>query len=117
MANLNTYGLNDLVRDPSFDFLNKLGPNDPETEHNHDFLSTDLSDSPYFNSAFHTKYFDTLQFTEKFHNNKKLALMSLNIQSLPAKYESLKELLSELSIKKLHSWCKLFAGNLECYRQ
>jgi hypothetical protein len=102
MANLNTYRLDDL-RDPTFDFLNKLGLNDPETEHNHDFLSTDLSDSPYSNSALHTKYFDTLQFTEKFHNNKKLALMSLNIQSLPAKYESLKELLSKLSIKKLHS--------------
>ncbi len=57
MANLNTYRLDDLVRDPTFDFLNKLGPNDPETEHNHDFLSTDLSDSPYSNSAFHTKYF------------------------------------------------------------
>jgi exonuclease III len=61
-------------------------------------LSSD-TDSPYTQSSFSTAYFDTLQLSEKFQHNNKLSLMSLNIQSLPSKYEQLKELISDLSLK------------------
>jgi hypothetical protein len=97
MASTPSFGLDDLVRDPSFNFLQKLSMGEDVNEHSHDFLSTDITDSPYSQSNFNTNYLDTLQFSEKFRNNKRLSLMSLNIQSLPSKFESLKEFICELS--------------------
>jgi hypothetical protein len=92
------FGLDDLVRDPNFDFLSVLNSATDNNELNFDFLSSD-TDSPYIQSSFSTAYFDTLQLSEKFQHNNKISLMSLNIQSLPSKYEQLKELISDLSLK------------------
>jgi hypothetical protein len=42
---LHSFKLDDLVRDPSFNFLNKLSAGEDELGHTHDFLGTDLIDS------------------------------------------------------------------------
>jgi exonuclease III len=99
MDSHSSFNLDDLVRDPSFNFLFKLNCGDDPNEQNHDFLSTDLNDSPYARSSFHTNYYDVSQFSEKFCNNNKLSLLSLNIQSLPAKFEAFKELIMDLTLK------------------
>jgi hypothetical protein len=47
MDSLHSFKLDDLVRDPSFNFLNKLSAGEDELGHTHDFLGTgtDLIDS------------------------------------------------------------------------
>jgi hypothetical protein len=97
MDSHHSFKLDDLVRDPSFNFLNKLNVGEDEIGHTHDFLGTDPTDSPYSHSSFNTNYFDTQQFIEKFSKNKRISLMSLNIQSLPAKFDSFNELILDLS--------------------
>jgi hypothetical protein len=85
------FGLDDLVRDPNFDFLSVLNSATDNNEHNFDFLSPD-NDSPYTQSSFSTAYFDTLQLSEKFQHNNKLSLMSLNIQTSHLNMNNLRNL-------------------------
>ncbi len=60
MDSLFSFRLDDLVRDPSFNFLFKLCSAEEENDHNDDFHSSDMRDSPYSHSSFNTSYYDTL---------------------------------------------------------
>jgi hypothetical protein len=98
MDNLSGFKLDDLVSDPRYNFLSSLGLTDDITDSTHDSLNATLDDSPYTQATFDTKYYDNNVYIETFKSNKQLSLMSLNIQSLPAKFDNLKELICELSL-------------------
>jgi exonuclease III len=99
MNNFNGYSLDDLVRDPNFNFITFNRSTDNDNDNHYDFTDPSQNDSPYTQSTFNTFYYDTSDFVAKFSNDSKFSLLSLNIQSLPSKYEQLKEMLNDLNHK------------------
>jgi hypothetical protein len=85
--------------DPNFDFLQFFASNSNDTEPNPFFNDLDNQDSPYLSSKFSTTYMDSLSFSTKFSCSSKISFLTLNIQSLPAKYNELCELITLLSSK------------------
>ncbi len=85
MDNFTSYSLDDLVRDPNFNFITRL--TDDNTDDRHDFSDPQQTDSPYTQSNFNSLYYDINDFSTKFSNESKISILSLNIQSLPSKYE------------------------------
>jgi Reverse transcriptase (RNA-dependent DNA polymerase)/Endonuclease/Exonuclease/phosphatase family len=77
MDNFNAISLVDLASLPTFDFLNNLTTNES------DF---DFTDSPYDVNTFNCLYKDEYDFHATYNSCKNLSMMSLNIQSLNAKY-------------------------------
>jgi len=94
MANHNTpFDLHSLVNNPSFNFINSLQNDD---NLNDSTLSSDFDDSPYTHSIFDTSYHDTPSLINKIQNSACISVMSLNIQSLSAKYSVFRDLILEL---------------------
>jgi len=89
MANLNFSPAN-LSGNPDFDFITKLGQSHLDNDEL-DFLDTNDMDSPYSQHKFNCTYLAESDFVQQFANNKSLAIMSLNIQSLASKYNDLCE--------------------------
>ncbi len=88
--------LDDLVRDPKFDILTNHSRIEEDDLSTHDFTDTANIDSPYFQSKFSTTYYDLENFTKFFGNNKICSMFSLNFQSLPAKFEAINDLITDL---------------------
>lgn len=90
MADLDNFSLDNLVNDPKFNFLSQICLNNPESD-SFDFLNADNIDSPYNNSKFSCLYSDENEFCTKYQGDKRLAIMSLNVQSINAKICELRE--------------------------
>ena len=93
MANENLYSFDNLNNNPSFNFSNSL--------FNSDYLCEDANspdDSPYCNLDILCNYIDENQFVSKFSGSNNFNLFSLNIQSLPSKYNALQDLINNFNI-------------------
>ena len=99
-ASMDSVGISlaDICNNPKYDFLNSLKVDNQPT--NFDFLSTDDLDSPYLNNKFLFSYRDEADFCSTYKNCNSLSILSINIQSLPAKFDDLKSFISNLSINK-----------------
>ena len=95
MANNSPFNLSSLVNNPSYDFLSFL-TNSEENADSPDSFTTH-SESPYSQSNFLTHYTDITSLSSTLNTNTQLSILSLNIQSLPSKYNDLLELISSLS--------------------
>ena len=84
-------GTDELGRDPRFDFLNRILNSDQDDESL--FFNTEFS--PYNEINIHCSYIDPQHINTL--NNNCLSVLSLNIQSLPAKYSEFSEFINELS--------------------
>ena len=88
MANIS---LDNLTHDPNFDFMQKM-LNQPD---DNDFV---CNDSPYSSADFSCVYLSENQLSETISNHCNPSVMSINIQSLSAKFNDLKSLVSSLLI-------------------
>jgi len=91
MANT-TFSLGGLAGDPRFDFISHFAGSTDHLENN----NFDYTDSPYTSSNFSTTYMDISTYMENYNSNQNLKLLSLNIQSLPAKFNELNSLIISL---------------------
>ncbi len=89
MAN-NNFSINSLSANPNFNFLNTLSSQD---ENDGDF---EFNDSPYQTSDIVCEYIDPVSYASSFKNLTDVSILSLNVQSLAAKFCELKELISSL---------------------
>jgi len=93
------FSLDSLILNPNFDFIKQFLPS--HSNHNsdaYDFVDTDNVDSPYNNANFNCKYLDEPEFCSTFKKEKRLSIMSLNIQSISSKINDLKEFIYTCSI-------------------
>jgi len=79
---------NEIKSNPELNFLNKILDNDQSDEF--------FIDSPYSLTNFDCSYITENSYINLNHSASKFNILSLNIQSLPAKYESLKFFLTKL---------------------
>jgi hypothetical protein len=86
-------GIDAINSDPNFNFISKILNTDLDED---DFLFNNSDYSPYSEIDFKCSYIETNYFREISTCND-LSVLSLNIQSLPAKYNDLCEMLNELS--------------------
>jgi hypothetical protein len=63
--------------------------------------TTDLETDPIINSNVISSLYDMHTFCDKFSNSKQPIILSLNIQSLNAKYNNLCDLINHLSVKNV----------------
>ncbi len=89
------YFLHNLAADPNFDFINSI-------RHELDGIDDDnqfnpFLDSPYDNSTFQCTYVDPFKFVIDYKNVKNISIMTLNVQSLNAKFNDLFELIATLT--------------------
>ena len=85
------FGIDSIDSNPNFNFLSKISDNDNDDE----LLFNNPDFSPYSELEFNCSYIGPDHFTLKDSDN--LAVLSLNIQSLPAKFNELSDMLNELS--------------------
>ena len=97
MADFAGFSLGNISSNPQFDFLNNLNVLNNDQSEAFNFLNTDDSDSPYNLSTFHCNYYDEIEYCKTFKSEKRLSIMSLNVQSLSAKFSDLKDFLELLS--------------------
>ena len=86
-------GIDAIDSDPNFNFLTKISNIDPDED---EFMFSNPDFSPYSETDFKCSYIET----DHFRNNPTIndfSVLSLNIQSLPAKYNELNDMLNELS--------------------
>jgi hypothetical protein len=102
MSGTDTYSIGNIVSDKKFDFINNINlQNKDDNYDNHlSFLDSDSLDSPYNSNTFVCNYVDTDVLCEQILSSNDLNIMSLNIQSLPAKYTELCDLLNVWEEKK-----------------
>jgi hypothetical protein len=96
MDNQQLFGLDDLVRDPKFNLINNIQITNTDDDNRHDYLDPQLSDSPYTHATFNLNYYDSTELAKRFSKDSCISLLSINVQSLPAKFEALKEFVTEL---------------------
>ncbi len=89
MAN-NNFSLNSLSANPNFNFLNTILDQD---DNDCDF---EFNDSPYQTTDILCEYIDPVSYASTFKNLSDVSILSLNVQSLSAKFPELKELISSL---------------------
>ena len=95
MDDLNKFSLDNLDTNQEFNLLKTLS--------NSELFSTvpniddNIDDSPYLNTDIHCKYMDENCFTSKYKNLNSISYMSLNIQSLHAKFTLFQEFIQNLS--------------------
>ena len=93
MGGRQDFGTGTIDWDPKFYFLTKINSNEDEDE---DFLFNNPDYSPYLENDFTCTYIGTDHFS-KINLADKISVLSLNIQSLPAKFNELNDMLNELS--------------------
>lgn len=87
--------LDNIANDPEFNFITKL----QNKNSTFGFDRNDNIEIPYeLDSS--CNYYDEDSFLEKFSNNSNFSIMSLNIQSLPAKFGNFSNLLGNLKNHK-----------------
>jgi hypothetical protein len=98
MTGINNFHIGNLIDNPNFDFLKVLSSNtiSDENNSNFSFLNSDEIDSPYNHNVFESSYIDHLAICNS-NLNDKINIMSINVQSLPAKFAELKDLLDHFS--------------------
>jgi len=82
--------LDSLTSDPSYDFIKML---QSDNDYNPDF---DIG-TPYEMNSFDCHYSDLVSYNNSTRNNSSFTIMSLNIQSISAKYNEFKELIITMS--------------------
>ncbi len=88
------WGVDKITQDPRYDFISRFIDNEQEDELFHDF-----NKSPYSEVKVGSNYVDVNNL--KSNSNSSISIMSLNIQSLPAKFNEFKDLIYQLdSLKK-----------------
>ncbi len=98
MDNNGLIGVSKIEGDPKYNFLSKFTE---ETDNDNLFSNENLEASPYNEVDILTSYVDINQLAN-YANNKMLSVISINIQSLPSKYNDLTEILVDL---KSHNIC------------
>ena len=98
MDDLNKFTLNILETNQEFNFMNLLSNSElfsilPD-------INDSVDDSPYLNTDIRCKYMDENDFTAKYKNLGSISYMSLNIQSLQAKFSQLQDLIQNLTNSK-----------------
>ena len=94
MADTNFFPMENLKNKPEFDFLSQFNT---DNSTNGGINDNNNIDCPYSNSDIKCSFIDINSFCNKFANEKRLSLMCLNIQSLPAKFNEFSDLISQLS--------------------
>ena len=86
-------GISEIDSNPNFNFINKILQTDDSPDN--DFLFNNTDFSPYSEINFNCSYINP----EQIHNlnNSNLSVISINIQSLPAKFNELSDMLSQLN--------------------
>jgi hypothetical protein len=93
MAEAANVSLGNILTDPSYDFLQCLSKeNVPDAENMY------LPDSPYDDISILCSYMDETRFSNTYSNNPNLAILTLNIQSLPSKFTEFSEFIRSLQI-------------------
>jgi hypothetical protein len=103
ISGTDTFSIGNLESDPNFDFINKINSQSNDDIYNNhlSFLNNDEDDSPYSLSSFECKYVDSISNSFDIKNN--FIVMSVNIQSLSAKFNELCDLLNDCaSNESLH---------------
>ena len=85
-------GIDEIDSNANFNFINKILQNDLNSDN--DFLFSNNEFSPYSEINFNCSYINPDQIHNL--NNSNLSVMSLNIQSLPVKFNELTDLLAGL---------------------
>ena len=93
-ANSSIFNICSLDANPDFDFAKLCADND----HDEKIFSVQ-GDSPYDINNFNCNYMSPLDYTTDVSNNN-LVLLSINLQSINAKFSELNELITLLSLKK-----------------
>ena len=93
MADFAGFSLGNISSNPQFNFLNNLNVLNNDQSEAFNFLNTDDSDYPYNLSTFHCNCYDEIEYCKTFKSEKRLSIMSLNVQSLSAKFSDLKDFL------------------------
>ncbi len=88
------YSLENISNDPLFNFSESLLSNDFLISNN---SGDQIDDSPYNNLDISCKYLDESTFCNTYSNNQNFTFLSLNVQSLQAKFGELQELISNTS--------------------
>jgi hypothetical protein len=88
MDNNDKFSLANLTTDPAFNFLNKFLFNEDN--------DSESWSSPYNDLTNNTTYCDELAYCSNFKNCNDFSMLSLNIQSLSAKYNEFHEFISNM---------------------
>jgi hypothetical protein len=88
------FRLENILNNPMYDFVSQLHP---ELTDNERVFS--VNDSPYVDCNILCSYIDETQFYDLYSNNNNLSVMSLNIQSLSAKFTEFSEMISFMANK------------------
>ena len=89
------FSLNNLSNNPNFNFLNSLKKHADEDENIPDFT---FNNSPYENTLFLCEYSSEIDILKKFKNQNKPSVLSINIQSLQAKFNSLCTFINNMQV-------------------
>ena len=89
------FSLNNLSNNPSFNFLNTLKKHADEDENVPDFT---FNNSPYENTSFLCEYRSETDFLNKYKNQHKPTVLSINVQSLQAKFNSLCTFINSMQV-------------------
>jgi hypothetical protein len=76
--------LAELITDPKYDFLSQFSA-ESDGFSNYDMFN-EANDNPYDSLQISCSYYDENEYSFKFKNLKNLSMLSLNIQSLSAKF-------------------------------
>ena len=95
MANINNVlSLDSIDTNPVYDFLNHLMISNDDNDDNNNVLN---NISPYDNVDSNCSYIDELEYIREFGCKTNQTFMSLNIQSLPSKFNELEELIQSFT--------------------
>ena len=105
MDELHGIPLTTLLEDPNLDFIKQFSKlfND----------DSDINDSPYGNADLLCDYYDEDQFINKFKKNENNVIMSINVQSLHAKFAELSEFIYALAANNCNP-CVIALQELWC---
>jgi hypothetical protein len=77
-----------MANDPDFDFLSKMSEDDPE--------------SPYITNEFSCEYLSSIEYSNLYRSNPQATIMSINVQSITAKFNDLSEFIISLINNNAH---------------
>ena len=85
---LNGVPLERLINDEQFNFLSHVKSQTDDDNF--------INDSPYQESKITTTYLDEIEFSNMYGNDKRISIMSFNVQSLPAKFNEFNVMLQAM---------------------